>query len=166
MKMHSLYDLYLAELHQLYDVEHQIQRAMPKMMEKASSEELRSAFRNHLDQTGLEINRLESVFDMHTEKPGSQKCDGMEGIIREGRDLLKADVDPIVRDAALISAAQRIEHYEIAVYGCVRTYAEQLGFDRAARILQETLSEEEEMDRTLTSLAKSRINVEAAQRAR
>jgi ferritin-like metal-binding protein YciE len=164
MKLQSLYDLYVAELHDLYDTEHQIAKALPKMVEAASSADLRTAFQDHLTQTQLHINRLESVFEMHGEKASGHKCDGIEGIIKEGRNLIKEDADPIVRDAALISAAQRVEHYEIAVYGCVRTYAEQLGFDRAARILQETLTEEEETDRKLTSIAQARINVEAARK--
>ena len=162
MKLQSLFDLYVTELHDLYDTENQIIKALPKMIEGASSEELRKAFEEHLDQTRLHLNRLEDVFDMHSEKPKGESCEGMAGIIKEGRDLLKQDAVNIVRDAALISAAQRVEHYEIAVYGCVRTYAEQLGFDRAARILQQTLQEEEEMDKRLTSIAQSRINVEAA----
>jgi ferritin-like metal-binding protein YciE len=162
MKLQSLYDLYLTELHDLYDSEHQILKALPKMIEAASTAELRSALQEHLDLTQLHVNRLEGVFEMHSEKPKGDSCEGMSGIVKEGRDLLKQDAAKVVRDAALISAAQRVEHYEIAVYGCVETYAEQLGFDRAARVLHETLIEEEAMDRRLTELAKSRINAEAA----
>lgn len=165
MKLNSLFDLYLAELHDLYDGERQIMKALPKMIEAASAEELRAALKEHLDQTQLHINRLEDIFDMHSEKAKPETCEGMAGIIKEGNNLLKQDAIKVVRDAALISAAQRVEHYEIAVYGCVRTYADQLGFDRAARILQETLGEEEEMDRRLTSIAQSRVNVEAAKTA-
>jgi len=102
---------------------------------------------------------------MHAENPKGEKCPGMEGILKENNDLLKAHGDSNVRDAALISGAQRVEHYEIAVYGCVRTWAEQLGFDRAAQILQNTLKEEEETDQILTSIAKSRVNVAAAHSA-
>jgi ferritin-like metal-binding protein YciE len=165
MKLQSLFDLYRAELHDLYDSERQIIKALPKMIERASAPELVKALKDHLEQTQLHANRLEDVFDMHSEKASPDTCEGMAGIIKEGNDLLKVDAVNVVRDAALISAAQRIEHYEIAVYGCVRTYAEQLGFDRAARILQQTLGEEEEMDRTLTSIAQSRVNVDAAKTA-
>lgn len=162
MKMQSLFNLYIAELHHLYDSEQQIIKALPKMIEAATAPELKTALQDHLDQTRLHFNRLEDVFDMHSEKPKADTCEGMAGIIKEGRDLLKQDAVSMVRDAALVSAAQRVEHYEIAVYGCVRTYAEQLGFERAARILQEILSEEEAMDRRLTELAQARINLEAA----
>lgn len=166
MKLQSLFDLYLMELHDLYDGEHQILKALPKMIDAASETELKTALKDHLDQTQLHVNRLEDVFDMHSEKARGEACDGMAGIIKEGNGLMKQDAPKVLRDAALISAAQRVEHYEIAVYGCVKTYAGQLGFDRAARILQQTLSEEEEMDRRLTSIAQSRVNVEAAKSAR
>jgi ferritin-like metal-binding protein YciE len=165
MKLQSLFNLYITELHDLYDSEHQIIKALPKMIDAASSDELKAALKEHLDQTTLHVNRLEDVFDMHSEKVRGETCEGMAGIIKEGNDLIKLDAAKVVRDAALISAEQRVEHYEIAVYGCVRTYAEQLGFDRAARILQQTLTEEEEMDRKLTSIAQSRVNVEAAKTA-
>jgi len=162
MKLQSLFDLYILELRELYGGEHQIIKALPKMIEGASADDLVRALKEHLDQTQLHINRLEDVFDMHSEKARAGGSEGMAGIIKEGNDLLKQDAVRAVRDAALISTAQRIEHYEIAFYGCVRTYADQLGFDRAARILQQTLGEEEEMDRKLTSLAQTRINAEAA----
>jgi ferritin-like metal-binding protein YciE len=166
MKLQSLFDLYLTELHDLYDTEQQIIKALPKMIDGAASADLKTALQEHLEQTQLHRNRLEDIFDMHSEKPKAESCEGMAGIIKEGRDLLKQDAVPVVRDAALISAAQRVEHYEIAVYGCVRTYAEQLGFDRAARILQETLSEEEAMDKRLTGIAEGRVNTEAARATR
>jgi ferritin-like metal-binding protein YciE len=166
MKMQSLFDLYMTELHDLYDSEHQIRKALPKMIDVASETELKAALKDHLEQTQLHVNRLEDVFEMHSEKAKGETCEGMAGIIREGNGLLKQDAPKILRDAALISSAQRVEHYEIAVYGCVKTWAEQLGFDRAARILQQTLSEEEEMDKRLTSIAQSRINAEAAKAAR
>ena len=161
MRLQSLFDLYLTELRGLYDTENQIMKALPKMIDGASSDDLRTALRDHWDQTELHINRLEQVFEMHAEDPKGEKSGGMEGLIKEGNHLL-ASAEATVRDATLISVAQRIEHYEIASYGCVRTYAEHLGFERAAQILQETLLEEEETDRKLTAIAKSRVNVAAA----
>lgn len=166
MKFQSLFDLYLNEIRDLYDAEHQIAKNLPKMIESASAEDLRKALTEHLDQTQLHINRLEEIFEMHSENPKSETCQGIKGILEEGRNLAKHDAVNVVRDAAIISAAQRVEHYEIAAYGCIRTYADQLGFDRAARILQQTLEEEEQMDRTLSSIARSTINVEAAKAAR
>lgn len=166
MKLQSLFDLYVTELHDLYDGERQIAKALPRMIDAASTDELKTALKDHLEQTRLHINRLEDVFEMHSEKIRAETCEGMAGIIKEGNGLLKQDAPKVLRDAALIAAAQRIEHYEIAVYGCVRTYAEQLGFDRAARILRQTLTEEEDMDKRLTSIAQSRVNVEAAKAAR
>jgi len=165
MNLQSLHNLYLSELRMLYDAENQILKALPKMIGAASSDELKKAFQTHLDQTQLHVNRLEEVFEMQAESPKAEKCAGMEGILKEGNELVKAHGDPIVRDAALISGAQRVEHYEIAVYGCVRTWAEQLGFDRAAHVLQTNLQEEVETDHLLTSIAKSKVNVEAAHRA-
>lgn len=165
MKMQTLNDLYLAELHDLYDAENQILKALPKMAETAASPELRTAFQEHLEETRTHVARLEEVFNMHGEKIKGDKCEGIEGILKEGKELMNADAQPMVRDAALISAAQRVEHYEIAAYGCVRTYAQQLGFERAANILQTTLQEEEQTDKRLTGIAESRVNVEAAHAA-
>lgn len=165
MKMQTLNDLYLTELHDLYDAENQILKALPKMAESASSAELRGAFQEHLDQTRTHVARLEEIFTMHAEKIKGEKCAGIEGIIKEGKQLMDEDAQPMVRDAALIAAAQRVEHYEIAVYGCVRTYAQQLGFDRAANLLETTLREEEQTDKKLTRIAESRVNVEATRAA-
>jgi ferritin-like metal-binding protein YciE len=165
MNLQSLHNLYLSELRMLYDAENQILKALPKMVGAASSGELKQAFQAHLEQTQLHVNRLEEVFEMQAESPKSEKCAGMEGILKEGSELVKTHGDAMVRDAALISGAQRVEHYEIAVYGCVRTWAEQLGFDRAAHVLQTTLQEEVQTDQLLTSIAKSKVNVEAAHSA-
>jgi ferritin-like metal-binding protein YciE len=162
MNLNSLHNLYVLELHTVYDAEQQIIKALPKMADAASSAELKKAFQTHRDETQLHINRLEEIFEMHGESPKGTKCLGIEGIIKEGNELLKAHADTAVRDAALISAAQRVEHFEIALYGCLRTWAEQLGFERAAQVLQTTLREEEEADRLLTSIAQSRVNIEAA----
>src|SRR5579884_3956302 len=115
MKFQSLFELYVNQLQDLYDAEHQIAKALPRMVESATSQELRTAFQEHLDQTQLHINRLEEVFEMHDARQKGETCDGMNGILKEGKDLLKHDESKIVLDAALIAAAQRVEHYEIAV---------------------------------------------------
>src|SRR5580704_471128 len=138
MKMESLHDLYLSELSDLYSAEKQIVKALPKMIEKTESPELRQALEDHLGETQGHVARLEQVFEMHGESPQREKCKGMEGVLAEGDELVGKDATPAVRDAAIISAAQRVEHYEMAGYGTVRTYAEQLGYDKAATILQET----------------------------
>jgi ferritin-like metal-binding protein YciE len=165
MKMESLHDLYLSELSDLYSAEKQIVKALPKMIQKTASPELRQALEDHLEQTNGHVERLEQVFEMHGESPKRQKCKGMEGILAEGNELVGRDAAPAVRDAAIVSAGQRVEHYEMAVYGAVRTYAEQLGHGRAAALLQETLEEERAADEKLTSIATRRVNLEAAQTA-
>jgi ferritin-like metal-binding protein YciE len=165
MKMESLHDLYLLELSDLYSAEKQVLQALPKMIELTESPELRQALEDHLEQTHSHVERLEQVFEMHGEKPKKQKCKGMEGVLAEGAGLVGRDAAPSVRDAAIVSAAQRVEHYEMAVYGTVRTYAEQLGHNRAAAALQETLDEERAADETLTSIAIGRVNVAATQTA-
>jgi ferritin-like metal-binding protein YciE len=157
--------LYLLELHALYSAEQQILKALPRLIEASNSAELKTALTAHRDETNLHVNRLEEIFEMHAERLKGEPCPGVESILKEGDQLLKAHADSAVRDAAIISAAQRVEHYEIAVYGCVRTWAEQLGFDRAAQVLETTLREEEKADQILTSIAKSTVNVAAAHRA-
>jgi ferritin-like metal-binding protein YciE len=165
MKLESLHDLYLSELSDLYSAEKQIVKALPKMIEKTESPELRQALENHLEETKGHVERLEQVFEMHGESPKRQKCKGMEGILAEGDEMVGHDATAAVRDAAIISAGQRVEHYEMAAYGTVRTYAEQLGHGRAAAVLQETLEEERAADETLTDIAKARVNIEAARTA-
>jgi ferritin-like metal-binding protein YciE len=165
MNLQSLNALYLLELHALYSAEQQILKAVPRLINAANSAELKAALSAHRDETQLHVNRLEEVFEMHAERTKGETSAGMESILKEGEQLLKAHADPAIRDAAIISAAQRVEHYEIALYGCVRTWAEQMGFDRAAHILETTLREEENADQTLTSIAKSTVNVAAAHRA-
>jgi ferritin-like metal-binding protein YciE len=165
MKLESLHDLYLSELSDLYSAEKQIVKALPKMIDKTQSPELRQALEDHLDETNGHVERLEQVFEMHGEKPQRQKCKGMEGILAEGDELVGRDATPVVRDAAIISAAQRVEHYEMAAYGTVRTYAEQLGHERAAETLQATLDEETAADEKLTTIALQRVNVEATRTA-
>jgi ferritin-like metal-binding protein YciE len=161
MKLNSLHDLYVLELKDLYHGEQQIIKALPKMAENASSPDLKNAFEEHLNQTRQHVERLEQIFEKLGESPKGQKCKGLEGIIDEGEDMMDKDAPPAVCDAALISAAQRVEHYEIAGYGSVRTYARRLGFEDHAQLLQQTLDEESQTDRKLTTLAESYINEEA-----
>jgi ferritin-like metal-binding protein YciE len=161
MSMESMKDLYHHELKDLYSAEKQILEALPKMAAKASDAELRQAFEEHRVVTEEQVTRLQTIFDDLKLNPGNKKCKGMEGLIEEGEELLKEDADPDVRDAALIGAAQRVEHYEIAGYGTARTYARQLGFDNHVELLQRTLDEEGKTDERLTRLAEGRINREA-----
>ena len=161
MKLNSLRDLYIAELKDLYSGEQMIVKALPKMAEHASSQELRNAFEEHLEQTRTHVQRLEQIFEKLDESPKGQKCKGLDGIIDEGEDMMDKDSPPAVCDAALISAAQRVEHYEIAGYGTVRTFARRLGFEDQAELLNQTLQEEGATDKKLTSLAESYINEEA-----
>jgi ferritin-like metal-binding protein YciE len=161
MKMESLKDLYLEQLRDLYDAETQLVEALPKMAEAAHNSDLKSAFNQHLRQTREQVTRLERIFSALGERPEGQTCAGMKGLIKEGQEMIKAKGDPDVIDAGLIAAAQRVEHYEIAGYGTVRTYAEMLGGEEAVRLLEKTLQEEEETDEKLTELAESHINVEA-----
>lgn len=161
MKLSSLRDLYIAELKDLYDGEHRIIKALPKMADAANSPELRDAFQHHLEQTRQQVARLEQVFQMLDEKPKGEKCKGIEGIIDEGEDVMDYDAPPAVSDAGLISSAQRVEHYEIAAYGTVRTFAQRLGYQEQAQLLNQTLQEEGETDKKLTSLAESFVNEEA-----
>lgn len=161
MNIDSMKKLFAHELKDLYSAENQILEALPKMAEKASHKELKSAFEEHHRQTKEHVQRLEQIFDDLEFKPTGQKCKGMEGLLEEGEDAMKDAEDDEVRDAAMISAAQRVEHYEIAGYGSARTYARMLGNDRAAELLQQTLEEEGETDKKLTKLAESRVNRDA-----
>jgi len=161
MPMSNMQDLYLHELQDIYNAEKQILSALPKMAQQAQHQELRKAFEEHVVVTEEQVRRLETIFDDLGQKPGGKKCKGMEGLLEEGRELLEEDADPDVRDAALIGAAQRVEHYEIAAYGTARTYARQLGFDNHAELLQRTLDEEGSTDERLTKLAEARVNRDA-----
>jgi ferritin-like metal-binding protein YciE len=165
MKLESLNDLYISELRDLYSAEDQIVKALPKVIEKTTAPELRQALTNHMEETLGHVARLEQIFEMHGEEAKKQKCKGMQGVLAEGEEMMGYDATPEVRDAAIISACQRVEHYEIAAYGSVRTYAEQLGYERAAAVLQETLDEEMAADEKLTDIAASRVNLEAARHA-
>lgn len=160
MQMKQLKDLLAHELQDVYDAEHQITRALPKMMEAASSTELKNAFQEHLTQSEEQISRLEQVFRMLKVEAERVPCKGMQGLIKEGNELLEEQKPGEVLDAALISAAQKVEHYEMAAYGSLRTYAYQLGFQDAAQLLQQTLDEEEMTDKKLTQIA-GQVNQEA-----
>lgn len=161
MKMQTLKDLYIDELKDVYDAENQIAKALPKMAKEATNEELRAAIEQHLDQTQTQIERLEQIFEELGEKAKGTKCEATKGLLEEAKRMMDDAEDQDVRDAAIIAAAQKIEHYEIATYGTLRTYAELLGFDEQAELLQETLDEEKETDENLTELAVSTINIEA-----
>lgn len=161
MKMNTLQDLYLDELKDIYDAENQLLKALPKMAKTAQNEELSAAIEQHLDQTQSQIERLEQIFEDLEEKPKGKKCEAMKGLLEEAKSMMEEAEDPDVRDAAIIAAAQKVEHYEIATYGTLRTYAELLGFDEQAELLQETLDEEKETDENLTELAVTCINLEA-----
>ena len=161
MEMETLKDLYIEELKDLYSAENQLVKALPKMAKAASHPELKRAFETHLRQTERQVERLERIFNELDASPRGKKCVGMEGLIKEGQELIKEKPDPDVLDAGLISKAQHVEHYEIAGYGTVRTYAEQLGMARQAQLLQQTLDEEAEADKLLTQIAERSVNLEA-----
>jgi ferritin-like metal-binding protein YciE len=161
MAMETMQDLYLHELKDIYNAEKQILQALPKMAKAANHASLRKAFEEHQQVTEEQVRRLETIFDDLGEKAAGKKCKGMEGLIEEGEEILEEDADPDVRDAAMIAAAQRVEHYEIAAYGTARTYAKQLGFDRHVELLQQTLDEEAATDERLTQLAETRVNRDA-----
>ena len=162
----TLRDLYLNELRDLYSAETQLTEALPKMAEAASSSQLRAAFTDHLEETEGHISRLEEIFEALGEEPSGETCKAMEGLIAEGEDYVKAGGDKDVRDAGLIGAAQRVEHYEIAGYGTARTLAMRVGETEAAEKLQATLDEEAEADRKLTTIAEGEVNPEAAASSR
>ena len=162
MKLESLKTLYLDELKDAYDFEHQLLEALPKMEKAASADELKSAFREHLGQTERQVDRLEQVFTSLGVAADRKTCKGMKGLLTEGDEYLKARGDRDTIDASLIAAAQRVEHYEIAVYGTLREYARVLGAADQMRLLQQTLDEEKSADQKLTRLAEQGINVAAA----
>lgn len=153
MELNSLEELFVHELKDLYDAEHQLIDALPKMADAAGHKALKDAFNEHLKQTRTHVKRLEQVFETVDEKPVRETCDAMKGLVSEGEDVIKGKGDSDVKDAALIAAAQRVEHYEMAGYGTLRTYAYNLGNTEAAQLLQETLDEEEATDKKLTKIA-------------
>lgn len=165
MALETLADLFVDELKDLYSAEKQLVKALPKMAKAASSAKLRKGFEDHLRQTEDHVERLENIFEQMGVKPRGPKCEAMEGLIEEGKRVMKEDAEPAVMDAALIAAAQRVEHYEIAGYGTVRTFARMLGNNQAERLLQRTLEEESQTNEKLTKLAESEINAAALQGA-
>jgi ferritin-like metal-binding protein YciE len=161
MELETLKDLYIHELKDLHSAEKQLTKALPKMAKAASNEQLANGFKQHLEQTEEHVNRLERILQSLDQSTRGPKCKGMEGLIEEGSEMIEEDAEDEVRDAGLIAAAQRVEHYEIAGYGCVRTYAELLGDSKGAELLQQTLDEEGATDKKLTELAKTLINIRA-----
>lgn len=162
MKMDNLEKLWVEELKDLYDAEKQIKEALPKMVKAAETPELRQAFEHHLEQTEEHVQRLEEVLEELDIADHGKKCKGMQGLLKEGEEMMKEATDSFTQDAALIAAAQRVEHYEMAGYGTVVSYAQQLNRPEIAEMLQMTLDEEKEADKKLTEIAESKVNVNAA----
>jgi ferritin-like metal-binding protein YciE len=161
MKLDTLKKLYVSELRDLYNAENQLLKALPKMAKAASSEELKDGFEKHLEQTKGHVERLEEIFEGLDENPKGKTCKAMKGLIEEGSEILKEDGEKSVLDAGIIVAAQKVEHYEMAGYGSVRTFAQLLGQNRAAELLQITLDEESETNEILNKLAEGVVNPEA-----
>lgn len=158
MKLETLEDLFLDEIEDIYDAEQQLLDALPKMAQSATSPDLKRSFETHLQQTQGHVQRLEQIFESLGERPESKPCKAMKGLIAEGSDVIRENAIPEVKDAALIAAAQRVEHYEMAAYGSARTYADQLGKTEAVALLDKTYEEEQETDKKLTTLAVNVIN--------
>ena len=161
MSAESLRDAFEEELKDVLSAEKQLLKALPKMAKAATNEDLKAGFEEHLEQTKTHVERLEKVFELLDKAPRAKKCKAMEGLIEEGAELMEEDIDPDTLDAMLIGAAQKVEHYEIATYGTLVTWAKQLEMEDAASILHETLDEEKETDLKLTELAETGINAEA-----
>lgn len=161
-EFNSLDDLFLEQLQDIYDAEQRLVDALPKMAEAASSPQLQQAFRSHLQETERQVQRLERVFEIAGHEPKAKTCAAMKGLIAEGDEAIKATGNPDVKDVALICAAQRVEHYEIAAYGCLRTLANRMNSEEAAELLQQTLDEEGKADKMLTQIAESSVNPQAA----
>lgn len=167
MKQNGFHKLYIEELKDLYSAETQLTKALPKMAKAASSDELRQAIEQHLKETEGHVQRLEQIFEKLERSPRGKRCKGMAGLIEEGSELLKekGEMEAEVLDAGLIAAAQRVEHYEIAAYGTARTFAQRLGQQEVAKLLQQTLDEEYAADRKLTAIAEGGVNQEAQAQA-
>ena len=161
MTLNSMNDLFAVQIEDLYDAEQRLTKALPKMADAATNKQLEAAFQQHLRETEQHVSRLEKVFSIIGMSPKRETCEAMKGLIAEGDEAVNAAGDPHVRDAALIAAAQRVEHYEIAGYGTVRTFAERLGRADAARLLQQTLDEEGAADKKLTAIAEQSVNPKA-----
>lgn len=161
MELNTLKDLYILELKDLYSAEKQIIKALPKMIKATTNEQLAAGFKQHLEETKIQAQRLEKILSGLGQTTRGPKCKGMEGVLKEGDEMIEEEGDDEVRDAGLIAAAQRVEHYEMAGYGCARTYAELLGEKEGSKLLQQTLEEEGATDKKLTQLATTAINVAA-----
>ncbi len=161
MKINNLHDLFISELKDIYSAETQLTEALPKMAKAAVSAELKKGFEHHLAQTKNQIARIEQIFEDLEGSPRGKKCVGMEGLIKEGDEVINSDMDESVLDAALIAAAQRVEHYEISAYGTARQFAQMLGLNRAVQLLDQSINEEGNTDKTLTKLAESFANQKA-----
>jgi ferritin-like metal-binding protein YciE len=153
MQLNTLQDLFVEELHDLHSAEEQLVQALPKMAQAASNNELREAFQHHLQETQDHLNRINDIYGELGVSPSGERCEAMEGLIAEGEELIEADGDPTVKDAALIGAAQRVEHYEIAAYGTTRELAKELGHEHAHELLDQTLDEESNADKLLNKIA-------------
>ena len=162
MTIDNLRDLYIEQLEDLYSAEQQLIKALPKMAKAAKSDELKSAFEDHLEQTKGHAQRIETIFEQMGEKLTAKKCKAMEGLVKEGSEVIEEDMVDGLKDAALIAAAQRVEHYEMAGYGCVKAYATRLGDDEAASLLGQTLNEEKKADELLNGIAEE-LNIEVPQ---
>jgi ferritin-like metal-binding protein YciE len=158
MKIETLSDLFVDEIQDLYSAEAQLVQALPRMAKATYSLELENAFKNHLDQTVEHVRRIEEIFTYIASSPKGKKCVGMEGLIKEGAEVMNENIREEIADAALIGAAQRVEHYEIAAYGTARSHAARLGYTQVASLLQQTLEEEKATDEQLTSIAEKHIN--------
>jgi ferritin-like metal-binding protein YciE len=161
MKLKTIEDLLHNQVRDLYDAEKQLVKALPKLAKAASSPKLRKAFEDHLSQTKGQVARLEEVFRHLHHSPKGKTCEAMKGLIEEGEEMIEVQAEPEIRDAGLIAAAQKVEHYEIAGYGCLRTWAEQLSLGEVSRLLEETLKEEKQADELLTQIAEREVNVHA-----
>jgi ferritin-like metal-binding protein YciE len=162
MKINTLEDLLTDELKDLYSAENQILKALPKLAKAADSSDLRNAFQKHLDQTRTQVRRIEQICTDLDIRPGGKKCLGMEGLVEEGKEVLQEQMEKDPRQAALIGAAQRVEHYEIAAYGTAMAHAKQLGYMKVVDLLAQSLEEEKQANELLTSIAENRVNVKAA----
>ncbi|MBN2117743.1 MAG: ferritin-like domain-containing protein [Anaerolineales bacterium] len=160
-KVRTLEDLFIDLLKDLYSAENQLVKALPKMAKNAQASDLQKAFQDHLKQTEKQAARIERIFSDLEGSPRGKKCVGMEGLVEEGNEIIKEAADPDALDAGLIAAAQKVEHYEIASYGTARAWAQHLGYQEAARLLQETLEEESLANELLTRIAESHVNMEA-----
>lgn len=165
MEFNSFKDLFTNQIEDLYDAEQRLTKALPKMIEATNSNQLRQAIQMHLTETQGHVSRLETIFREIGMEPKRETCPAMKGLISEGEEMVKAKGDPDIRDAAIIAAAQRVEHYEIAGYGTARTFALRLGLRQAADLLQQTLNEEAAADRKLTQIAEGNVNVQAQAKA-